>query len=122
MGDWQPMNEQELWEAINLGYERMTEPQRRLWNAIKVTPHKWQLHTWGDRGNGFWVVAILGQTVVWFNDIEIGFNSSPYVDFGTISEYRCNQDELQWQMQSLLDEVQTGTASRGFFGPPQPIE
>ena len=37
-------------------------------------------------------------------------------------EYRCNQDELHWQIQSLLDEVQTGTASRGFFEPPQPIE
>ena len=122
MANWQPISEQSLWDWINRGYDRMTEPQQKLWNAIKVTPHKWQLHPWGDMGNGFWVVAILGQTVVWFNDIEIGFNSSPYSEFGTISDYRCNQDQLQWQIESLLDEIKTGTASRGNYGPPQPID
>jgi hypothetical protein len=122
MENLESISEQWLRDRINRGYDQMTEPQRRLWNAIKVKPHKWQLHPWGDMGNGFWVVAILGQTVVWFNDMEIGFNSSPYSEYGTISEYRCNQDELQWQVESLFDQIQTGIASRGNFGPPQPID
>jgi hypothetical protein len=99
----------------------MTVAQRQLWDAIKVPPHKWHLHPWGDQGGGFWVVALLGRTVVWFNDIEDGFNRSQYKQYGDISDYWCNQDELSWTVQHLLDEIQSGKSSGGFAGPPEPI-
>lgn len=54
----------------------MSVPQQRLWEAIKVTPVKWHEPTYGIDGGGFWVVAIYGSTVVWYNDIEEGFNAS----------------------------------------------
>jgi hypothetical protein len=122
MRDWEPISGEELRDEINRGCGQMTEPQRRLWGAIQILPTKWQLPPWGNEGNGFWVVAILGRTVVWFNDIEGGFNRSPYSEIGTISVYRCNQDELQWQVQALLDEINTGISSGGHCGPPQQIE
>ena len=41
----------------------------------------WASHPYGDLGGGFWVVALLGETVVWFNDIEDGFNRSHFCRF-----------------------------------------
>lgn len=30
---------------------------------------------YGDEGNGFWVVAIYGKNIIWYNDIEDGYPS-----------------------------------------------
>ena len=91
-----------------------------MWQAIRVRPAKWQLHPWGDEGGGFWIVAIFGQFVLWFNDIEWGFNLSSYCAFGKIDEYRCNQDELQHSMYQIQRLMQSGEFP-GRFGQPQPV-
>ena len=72
----------------------METPVRVLWGRIKVNPRKWQLPPWGDAGGGFWVVAVVGQQCVYYNDIEGGFNDSPYSLWGHIGEYGCNQTDL----------------------------
>jgi hypothetical protein len=118
---WQPITEADLEDKINRACEQMSLQQRRLWEAIKVLPQKWRLHPWGDEGGGFWVVAVLGQTVVWFNDIENGFNRSRYIEQGAIKDYWCNQDNLGLVVQYLLDEIQTGRPSGPFLGPPQAL-
>jgi hypothetical protein len=74
----------------------------RLWAAIKVPPAKWAEQTYGEVGGGFWVVAIIGNRVIWFNDIEDGFNCSSYVVVGKLAEYICNQDELEIAVQDVL--------------------
>jgi hypothetical protein len=122
MDEWQPISEAELLLEINRGVEKMVTVQRRVWEMVKVMPRKWQLHPWGDQGGGFWVVAILEQTVVWFNDIEDGFNISQYTESGVIADYRCNQDELNWTVQRLLKAIEVGEVSGGNFGPPQPMD
>lgn len=98
----------------------MTDDQRRLWEKIRIPLAKWQLHPWGDVGNGFWVVAVIGQTVVWYNDIEEGFNRSLFSSAGEIGEYQCNDDELQWTIGKLLTELETGRDSSQRLGPPEP--
>jgi hypothetical protein len=40
------------------------------------------------------VVAELPSQVVWYNDIEDGFNVSPFVTRGVIGSYFCNQDSF----------------------------
>ena len=119
---WQPITEAQLWDEVNRGVANMTIEQSRLWNRIHVTPQKWKLSPWGDLGGGFWIVAIVGQTVVWFNDIEDGFNRSGCSVLGIINDYWCNQDELNWTVQYLLDEIRTGTPSGYRAGPPQTID
>ena len=119
---WRPLNEAELYDMLNSAWERMSFPQRRLWEAIRIEPQKWVSHPYGDLGGGFWAVAVLGQTVVWFNDIEDGFNRSPYTTHGTIGAYRCNQSQLEWTIQHLLDAIADGSDSGPFAGPPQPLE
>ncbi len=102
--DWTPIPETELQVLIDKGVASMDQPSRVLWELIRIPPVKWALPSWGDMGGGFWVVAVLGKRVIWYNDIEDGFNVSPYVDYGVIGEYRCNQNKLHWTIYSLLQE------------------
>jgi hypothetical protein len=64
------------------------------WARIRIRPVKWTLLPRSDEGGGFWVVAVIGQRCIWYNDIEDGFQDSRFDVFGTIAEEWCNQDEL----------------------------
>ena len=86
----------------------MTDRQKRLWHAVAIEPTKWTQHPFGDEGGGFWVVAIVGSTVIWYNDRVEGFNRSSYSEFGRIDEYFCNHDELEVALKYLEDVLQGG--------------
>ncbi|SPE31508.1 conserved hypothetical protein [Burkholderiales bacterium] len=86
----------------------MTDSQKRLWHAVVIEPVKWEQHSFGDEGGGFWVVAIVGTSVLWYNDREEGFNRSSYSDFGRIDEYFCNHDELDVALEYLKNVLQGG--------------
>ncbi len=55
--------------------------------------------------------------MLWFNDIEEGFNVSRFEEAGQIphDEYWCNQDELHLVLRSLRE----GGGIR--LGPPEPV-
>ena len=109
MPDWEPISEAALRSRIAQGESRMSPSQRRLWDAIRIEPEKWQQHPFGDNGNGFWVVALIGRSVIWFNDIEDGFNRSTYSVYGAIDDYWCNQDELEVTIEYLASSLERGT-------------
>jgi hypothetical protein len=119
--EWQPMTEAEIWDEINSACKRMSLPQKRLWEVIRIIPEKWKQNPWGNEGNGFWVVGLIGNSVVWYNDIEHGFNKSKFTHYGEINEYWCNQDELEWTIQHIINEINDGYDSAGYSSPPQPI-
>lgn len=102
--------------------DRMTQEQKRLWDVVQIAPAKWKQFPWGDVGDGFWVVGVIGNRVLWYNDIEEGFNRSTFSKFGEIVEYWCNQDELGWTIQYFIDEIRDGHSSGRFASPPNPIE
>ena len=87
----------------------MSPSQLRLWQTIRIEPEKWQQHPYGDPGSGFWAVALVGRTVIWYNDIEEGFNRSCYSKYGTIDDYWCNQDELELTVQYLVSAIEQGS-------------
>ncbi len=99
----------------------MSPTERRLWDLVRLPPVKWQQEPWGNEGGGFWVVGIIGMQVIWYNDIEDGFNVSRYVREGRIEEYWCNQDDLRDLLSCLCDRINVGTV-QGKLGPPGPIE
>ena len=86
---WTPMLLTELEEWILRGELKLSGELLNFWNLIKIPPQKWQEDEYGYEGGGFWVVAIFGNSVIYYNDIEEGFNVSPYINYGHISEYRC---------------------------------
>jgi hypothetical protein len=121
MTTWTPISEGSLWDKLNAAESRMSPVLSRLWEVIRVPPQKWAQEPYGNEGGGFWVVAIVGTCVVWYNDIEDGFNYSEYSVFGTIDEYWCNQDDLEHTVEILLTRVRTGELVGGKAGPPEPV-
>jgi hypothetical protein len=115
--DWDAIDREALDALVAEGLAEAAPEERELFSRAAVTPTKWQLSPWGDTGGGFWVVAVLDDRVLWFNDIEDGFNVSRFVEHGTIppTEYWCNQDELRWAIRALAGQP----AAK--FGPPEPL-
>ncbi len=109
MPEWEPISEVALRGRITQGEARMSPSQRHLWEAIRIEPEKWQQDPYGAGGKGFWVVAIVGRTVIWYNDIEEGFNRSNYSAYGQIEDYWCNHDELELTIQYLVHSLEQGT-------------
>jgi len=95
-----------------------SEEDRAFFHKAACPPGKWRQSPWGDAGGGFWAVAVWENRVLWYNDIEHGFNISRFSVPGVIpeNEYWCNQDEL-WRALLRL----TGETEAVNFGPPQAI-
>jgi hypothetical protein len=108
MVDWEPISEDALVARISQGYARMISAQQRLWDAIRIKPEKWQQHPFGDAGGGFWAVGLVGRTVIWYNDLEDGFNRSVYSTYGVIDDYWRNDDELDLAIQYLEHALRAG--------------
>ena len=108
MTEWEPIAESAIKARVAQGEARMSPAQRHLWNAVRIEPEKWQQHPHGEAGEGFWVVAIVGRTVIWYNDVEEGFNRSRYSTYGTIDDYWCNQDELEVTLKYLMNALEQG--------------
>jgi hypothetical protein len=112
---WQPITHTELQIEIKKTEHKLTQRLLSFWEVIKITPEKWKEDSNGVEGGGFWVVAIFGKQVIWYNDIEDGFNISAYTNYGEIDEYKCNQDEISWIIKRLFDAILTSSEiiSRG---------
>ncbi|GAA0563699.1 hypothetical protein [Chitinophaga japonensis] len=105
---WTPISYDELNTKILEFEKAQVGGLQRFWFAIKINPEKWEEATYGTEGGGFWVVALIGKSVIWYNDIEEGFNISKYNDYGIISEYWSNQDELDVVVSSLWKTIISG--------------
>ena len=127
---WEPFSFDDLSSLIAEEVSVLDSKQAALWRMISIPPMKWIQHPWGDDGGGFWVAAVMGMNCLYFNDIEEGWNWSPWTVFGTINQYRCNQDELVHVLSTLVSALETppdgeGTQQapsdpgRGHFGPPE---
>lgn len=92
---WEPITSEELSLEISKGEKEMSLENFQFWNEIKFTPIKWAEHEFGDEGEGFWAVAKYKNFVLYYNDIEEGFNISEFGKEGEIKEYGAEQDELQ---------------------------
>lgn len=117
--DKKSTSEEKIWDLINTAAGRMTVPQERFWEAIRILPEKWAQQPYGNEG-GFWAVAVMGRIVVWYNDIEGGFNFSRYSIYGTIGQYFADQEGLEFVLQELMEIVRTGYRIGGQAGPPLP--
>ena len=85
---------------------------RSEWERIRIEPEQWRCSPWGDETGGFWAVAIDDGRVLWFNDIEEGFNWSRYSTRGTIDEYVCDQTELVTILERIAQQNSERTRAR----------
>lgn len=104
------ISREQLLEKMRSALDCADDAVREAWERIRIEPEKWQCSPWGDESGGFWVVAELPGRVVWYNDVEEGFNTSPFTTRGIIGEYRCNQTGLG----QLLDTLPEALAAERF--------
>ena len=78
----------------------------KFWEYVKIKPEKWKENTMGQLGGGFWVVAMLGKSVIYYNDIEDGYNLSNFTNYGEIDHYRCGQAELHEVIESIFYAIE----------------
>jgi hypothetical protein len=103
---WQPLGREELEQLMSAGLSEADDPVRAAWQRIRIEPERWQCSPWGDLAGGFWAVAVTGGVVIWFNDIEEGFNASPFRERGVIGEYACNQRTFAEMLGELPEAVE----------------
>ncbi|QDT53461.1 hypothetical protein Pan44_14780 [Caulifigura coniformis] len=99
---WTPIALEELESLVDAGLRKMSPAERIWWTSIRIVPQKWKLSPWGNEGGGFWVVAVVGNSCVYYNDIEDGFNVSRFQTPGHINNYFCNHAELQLVIRQLM--------------------
>lgn len=97
-------------KEMSAALEGADDNVREAWERVRIEPEKWRCSPWGDQSGGFWVVAEMPGEVVWYNDIEEGFNTSPFTTRGNIGEYRCNQTEFS----TLLNTLPEALAAEAF--------
>lgn len=91
---WSPITLEELNNEIQESELKLNDELLFFWQKIKIKPEKWKVSNFENENEKFWVLAIEKTKVIWYNDIEEGFNISNYNKYGIINEYYCNQDEL----------------------------
>lgn len=101
---WTPLTRDELTSMISGALSQYDEGVGSDWERISIEPEKWQCSPWGDLGEGFWAVATKDRNVLWYNDIEDGFNWSRFTKRGVIDDYWCNQDEFEDILERFAQE------------------
>lgn len=99
--DWEPITRAELDELLRAGLADADDAVLEAWKAMRIEPEKWKCSPIGDEGGGFWVVAVHKGNVTYYNDVEDGFNESPFTVQGVIDEYWCNQGDFKDYLKTL---------------------
>lgn len=86
-----------------------SDDMKTVFERTRCRPVKWKQALYGTDDGGFWAVARLRDRVLWYNDIEGGFNVSKFTSVGVIpeNEYWCNQDDLCVALRNLMREVES---------------
>ena len=103
-----PLSEAELTAMITAAEAELSPKEQRLWELIRISPARWSGGDYGRETDGFWAVGVFGDQVLWYNEIEEGFNLSPFTLYGKIDQLWCNQDDLNWVVARLLRFVREG--------------
>lgn len=90
---------------IYFGEQNMDEEILLFWNQIKISPEIWICTDVIE--DNFWAVALYQNYVIWYNDIEEGFNISKYKSKGQILEYIASKNELDFTIKMLKNRIES---------------
>lgn len=81
----------------------------RLWERMRIAPLLWRQDQYPGE-TPFWVVAVLGYRCLYFNYVEGGWGWGRFTEWGRVSEYHCQQDELLHTVEQTLFAIDHGGA------------
>ena len=91
--DWAPARIEEVERIVEADLSSCTEQERAVFKLYAVPPFAAPVVRSGHLETVV-VVARKGAEVVYWEDVEEGFNTSLLGDDGRIADHSCNQDSL----------------------------
>ena len=116
MNDWQPATIDYVKQLIERDLLDCDGEQLALFKRCAVVPYTAPITRYGNNETVV-VVARNGAEVIYYDDVEGGFNVSPVGLSGEILEHWCNQDELKFALNYWIE----GRKPTAKLGPAQPI-
>lgn len=117
MEQWRPATVEEVKQIVHQDLKTFDDAQLAAFEKYSVKPYIAPIVRYG-RNETVVVVARKQDQVIYWEDIEEGFNVSPINVEGKILEHWCNQDELAFALNAWIE----GRGLPGRFGPAVPIE
>lgn len=104
--NWTPISLKELNNIIETSVAVMDTEVLSFWNSIKIVPEKRQVSSYSNE-DYFWIVGEIKNYIIYYNDIEEGFNISLENNLPYIEVTSAEQDELYFALMKLLknDEI-----------------
>ncbi len=117
-----PIARIELDRLVAQELTRFDDEMRAVWERVRTEPVRWRCSSRDDSA-AFWVIAESGERVIWLNEIEDGFDVSPFDTRGVIAEYRCDQLTLGQALMRMCGDqaIETRERSVGSSEPPKPL-
>jgi hypothetical protein len=117
MEEWQPATVQEVKQIVEVDLRECDAEQIATFKRYAVEPHVAPIVRYGKMESVV-VIARRGDEVIYWEDVENGFNIGSVDRDGRIREHRCNQDELGFALNAWIE----GRGSAGSFGPATAID
>jgi hypothetical protein len=114
--EWKPASIKEVKEVIHQDLADCDPEQLAVFHQYAVEPFAATILRYG-RTESVIVLARRNDEVIYWEDVESGFNVSPIDENGRILEHWCNQDELCYALNRWVD----GRALPGRFSPASPV-
>ncbi len=99
--NWTPISLKELNNIIETSVAVMDTEVLYFWNSIKIVPEKRQVPSYSNE-DYFWIVGKIKNYMIYYNDIEEGFNISLENNLSYIEVTSAEQDELHFALIKLL--------------------
>ena len=115
--EWRPATIAEVAEIVCEDLASCDPEQFAAYERYKVDPYPVPILRYGKLESVI-VVAQNGVEVVYWEDVEDGFNISPVSSEGQLLEHWCNQNELGLALNAWIE----GRPSPGKVGPATPVD
>jgi len=114
--EWHPATVDEVKKIVREDLAECDAEQLSAFKKYAVEPYVAPILRYGQMENAV-VVARRGDEVIYWEDVEDGFNLSSVSSDGRILEHSCNQDELRFVLNGWID----GRTRTVRLGPATPI-
>jgi hypothetical protein len=115
--EWKSASIEDVKQIVQDDLAECDGEQVAAFNRYAVKPYVAPILRYGEMESAV-VVARKDNEVIYWEDVEEGFNISPVAADGRILEHWCNQDTLNIALNSWIE----GRTRPGRFGPAIPIE
>ena len=119
MNTWRPIRIDELESLVETELGECSNELRKVFNQYRVPFHHAPLERYGLMEQVF-IVAKRDDEVMYYEDVEEGFNFSPINSDGRILEHWCNQYELRDALIRWLSP--SGADTRPRLAPTVPMQ